>query len=140
MWASWLQSTRLVGQVAELWTLGIITRMDIPLQPLRIPSGWTVSFNNGLYEIDPDAKAIPTDKHLWFFKEDMLQLQHIHHNRVLDVGWYPPGDLERGEYGLHLHAGDWVTGRLLHEFRTRDRLALVAEIERLLLGEIEETV
>jgi len=38
--------------------------MDIPLQPLRIPNGWTVSFNDGLYEIDPVADAIPEDRHL----------------------------------------------------------------------------
>jgi hypothetical protein len=114
--------------------------MDIPLQPLRIPTGWAVSFNDGLYEIDPIAEAIPADKHLWFSKEDMLQLQHAHYNRLLDVGWYPSGNLDRGEYGLHLHEGDWETGRLLHEFRTRDRRALVAEIERLLLGVVEETI
>jgi hypothetical protein len=114
--------------------------MDIPLQPLRIPSGWMVIFNDGFYEIDPLAEAIPADKHIWFFKEDMLLLQNAHYNRLLDVGWYPSGNLERGEYALRLHEGEADTRRQLHEFRTRDRLTLVAEIERLLLGVIEETV
>ncbi len=63
--------------------------MDILLQPLRIPSGWNVSHNNCLYETDPVAKAIPDDKHLWCFKEDMLMLEHAHYNRLLHVGWYP---------------------------------------------------
>jgi hypothetical protein len=69
----------------------------------------------------------------------MLQLRHTHYNRLLDVGWYPEGNLERGQYGLVLHEGDF-TGRQIHEFRTRDRLALVAEIERLLLGVVEGNV
>jgi hypothetical protein len=111
--------------------------MDVPLQPLRIPTGWSVTFNDGLYEIDPSPDAVPADKHLWFFKEDMLQMQDPHHNRVLDVGWFPSGDLERGEYALHLHEGDWATGRLLHDFRTRDRRALVAEVERILFAVAE---
>lgn len=113
--------------------------MDIPLQPLRIPTGWTVSYN-GLCEIDPVAEAIPEGEHSWFFKENMLQIKHDHFNRLLDVGWYPDGDLEHGEYALTLHEGDFVTGRQIFEFRTRDRLALVAEINRLLLGVVEETI
>ena len=111
--------------------------MKIPLQPLRIPTGWMVSFNDGLYEIDPSAETIPADKHICFFKEDMLQLHHAHYNRLLDVGWYPEGNLQRGEYALYLHEGDWRTGRLVHEFRTRNRQTLVAEIERLLLAVVE---
>ena len=76
-----------------------------------------------LYEIDPSTEAIPADKQFWYFKEDMLQLKHTRFNRILDVGWYPEGNLQHGEYCLHLHEGDWTTGRLLHEFRTRDRRA-----------------
>lgn len=114
--------------------------MDIPLQPLRIPSGWTVVYNDGFFEIDPLAEAIPADKHVCYFKEDMLLLRHSHYNRLLDVGWYPSGDLEHGKYALHLHEGDMDTGRQLHEFRTRDRRALVAEVERLLLGVVEESI
>jgi hypothetical protein len=112
--------------------------MDIPLQPLRIPWGWTVAFNDGLYEIDPLTPTIPADRQECFFKEDMLQLKHAHFNRLLDVGWYPDGDLQHGEYGLVLYEGDF-RGRLLHEFRTRDRQALVAEIDRLLLAVVEGT-
>ena len=105
--------------------------MDVPLQPLRIPAGWAVAYNDGLYEIDPDAKLIPRDKHLWFFKEDMLQLKHSQSDRRIDVGWFPSGDLDKGEYALHVHKRDW-RGPLLHEFRTRNRRSLVAEIERIM--------
>jgi len=107
--------------------------MDAPLQPLRIPAGWKIAYN-ALFEIDPAPDQIPPDHHSWFFREDMLQAQHQDFDRLLDVGWYPDGDLEHGEYALHVHQGDWVTGRLLHEFRTRDRRLLVAELERIFIS------
>jgi hypothetical protein len=106
--------------------------MQPPLQPLHIPTGWLVQYNNGLYEIDPNPELIPELYRLWFFKEDMLTLWHKQRNRLLDVGWYPEGNLEEGHYGLVMYESDF-TGELLHEFNTRSRMALVAEIERLLL-------
>ncbi len=105
--------------------------MPVRLQPLRIPAGWRVEYNNGLWEIDPIPELIPPDDRWWIFKEDMLQMKHPHFDRLLDLGWYPEGDLAGGQYGLVVYEGDF-TGTLLHEFTTRDRLALVAEIERLL--------
>jgi len=105
--------------------------MDAPLQPLRVPSGWKIEFNS-LFEIDPVPDLIPPDHHSWFFKEDLLQMKNEDRNRLLDVGWFPDGNLERGEYAVHIHEGDWH-GCLLHEFRTQNRLSVVAEIERLLV-------
>jgi fibronectin type 3 domain-containing protein len=105
--------------------------VDVPLQPLRIPTGWLVTYNDGLYEIDPRPDAIPSEDRRLIFKEDMLQMKHIRTDRLLDLGWYPEGDLENGGYGLVIYQGDF-RGRLLHEFSTRDRATLVAEIERLL--------
>lgn len=104
--------------------------MDVHLQPLRIPTGWLVAFND-LREIDPVADSIPEEDHLWFFKEDMLQMKQPRFNRVLDVGWYPSFDLAEGRYRLVVYERDFH-GRLLHKFETRDRLVLVTEIERLL--------
>jgi hypothetical protein len=101
------------------------------LQPLRIPAGWLVSYNNGLYEIDPDPAVVPEPERWWVFKQDMLQMRHEATNRLLDIGWYPEGDLAGGRYGLVIHEGDF-RGPELHRFTTRDRLALVAEVERLL--------
>lgn len=103
------------------------------LQPLRIPAGWFVSYNNGLYEIDPDQAEVPELERWWVFKQDMLQMRHEATNRLLDVGWYPEGDLVNGGYGLVVHEGDFH-GPELHRFKTRDRLALVAEVERLLVA------
>lgn len=101
------------------------------LQPLRIPAGWAVEYNNGLYELDPCPEHVPEQDRWWLFKQDMLQLRHERRDRLLDLGWYPEGDLAQGHYGLVLHEGDF-RGRLLHQSATRDRTALVAEIERLL--------
>jgi hypothetical protein len=106
--------------------------MNLRLQPLRIPSGWHVEYNNGLWEIDPIADLIPPEERWQIFKQDMLQMIQPRFNRLLDVGWYPEGDLIEGHYGLVLYEGDF-RGRLLHEFETRDRPALIAEIERLLV-------
>jgi hypothetical protein len=106
---------------------------DLRLQPLRIPAGWLVSYNNGLYEIDPDPVLVPESDRWWVFKEDMLQMRHEATNRLLDLGWYPEGDLSGGAYGLVVHEGDF-RGPELHRFSTRDRSALVAEVERLLVA------
>jgi hypothetical protein len=103
-----------------------------PLQPLRIPAGWTVMFNNGFYEIDPHSESIPEHERLIVFKEDMFQMRHERANRLIDLGWYPEGDIDGGEYGLVVYEGDFH-GRLLHQFGGRDRAALVMEIEKLLL-------
>lgn len=105
--------------------------MNICLQPLRIPTGWHVDYNNGLWEIDPVAELIPIEDRWWLFKQDMLQMIQPRFNRMLDLGWYPEGDLFEGHYRLVLYEGDFK-GRLLHQFTTRDRQTLVVEIERLL--------
>lgn len=110
--------------------------MIVPLQPLRVPAGWLMSYNNALWEIDPDRALVPINKRWLYFKEDMLQMSHSRANRLLDVGFVPEGDVEDGQYKLVLYEGDFL-GRLIHQYKTRDRLALVAEIERLLLAVTE---
>ena len=92
-----------------------------------------MGYNNGFYQVDPIPGIVPEEEKWFLFKQDMLQLTHDHRNRLLDLGWYPEGDLVDGHYGLVIHEGDFQ-GRELHRFRTRDRLAVVAEIERLLLA------
>ena len=104
---------------------------QIPLQPLRIPAGWLVDYNNGLFEIDPLPELFTDEIPSNIFKEDMLQMTNDRANRLLDLGWYPEGDLVAGNYGLVVYEGDFG-GRLIYELRTRDRLELVATIERLL--------
>jgi hypothetical protein len=120
-----------IDRTSDLPQLAPQPSAQIPLQPLRIPAGWHVAYNNGLFEIDPLPELFPDEHPWWIFKEDMLQMYNERFNRMLDLGWYPEGNLVAGSYGLVVYEGDFG-GRLLSEFRTRDRLELVAEIERFL--------
>lgn len=95
-----------------------------PLQPLRIPDGWVVAYND-FREADPSAESFEE----FLLREDLLQLKHRTTDVLVDVGWY--GDLTSGEFAIYVQAGDFL-GDQLHEFRSRDRLAIVSEIERLL--------
>ncbi|MEZ5970674.1 MAG: hypothetical protein R3C31_02545 [Hyphomonadaceae bacterium] len=97
--------------------------MERRLQPLRIPIGWSVHYND-FHEIDQD------DPEAWHWrKENLLQLSHERRDRLLDLGWYPPDDAN-GRYVLVLHAHDF-TGPELERFESRDRAEIVAEVERL---------
>ena len=93
--------------------------MVVPLQPLRVSMGWVVEYNT-LHEIDPDSPSLPDKERRLFFSQDLLQFHHPRYNRLVDVGWYPHGDLEAGAYGLVVYEGDF-RGRLLHEYSSRPR-------------------
>jgi hypothetical protein len=109
---------------------------DAPLQPLRIPAGWTVEYNNGLFEVDPTERTV---QWWWLFKSDMLMLRHPERNRLLDLGWRPEGDFEDGAYRLRLYEGD-CAGAELHAWEGRDRVALVREIEHVLKGVVRRAL
>lgn len=98
--------------------------MEPPLQPIRIPAGWLVGHND-FREADPPPSPADAD----WLREDLLQLKHPKAGILVDVGWY--GDVESGEFAILVHEGDF-SGARLHEFRSRDRLEVVAELERLL--------
>jgi hypothetical protein len=98
--------------------------MSHKLQPLRIPIGWTVEYND-FHAIDRDD---PDAWHWW--KENLLQLKHARRDRLLDLGWYPP-DEANGAYRVVLYAGDFSSTEL-EAFESRDRLEVVGAIERLL--------
>jgi hypothetical protein len=108
--------------------------MDPRLQPLRIPAGWTVAYSK-LHEIDP--ADVPDDRVYWFLDEDLLQMRHERFNRLLDVGWYPSGNVAEGAYRLVVYEGDFH-GKLLFEHCTASRTQMVAEVERLLEEVSEE--
>jgi hypothetical protein len=94
------------------------------LQPLRVMEGWQVVYNRGFYEIDPTTETLEA---AWLFDDDMLTLRHEKYNCLLDLGW----NFSANEYLLQLYEGDF-RGQQLYEYRTKDRMALVDEIERLL--------
>ena len=62
---------------------------DILLQPLIIPKGWLVNWNQ-FYNIEPNCnlyiEGLP-DGDIWeLFLQDLLQLKHINKNLLLDLG------------------------------------------------------
>jgi hypothetical protein len=70
-------------------------------------------------------------------KEDLLQLEQLLFDRLLDVGWFPAGNVANGAYRLVVYEGDFH-GKLLFEYQTRDRLQLVSEIERCLQDVVDQ--
>ncbi|CAG0935870.1 hypothetical protein TFLX_04721 [Thermoflexales bacterium] len=73
---------------------------DPPLQPLRIPAGWHVAYNQ-FFDIEPDMTAEAYSGSWWYFSEDMLQLKHAEWKLLLDLGWYPESRPE-GNFKIYL--------------------------------------
>ena len=97
-----------------------------PLQPLRIPAGWMMLYND-FREADPSPQSIAGQ----VLRDDLLQIKHPRSDILIDVGWY--GDADSGRFSISVQEGDF-RGRCLHEFHSRDRPRVVAEVERLLLA------
>jgi hypothetical protein len=98
---------------------------DFPLRPLRIPEGWSVSYN--------DFCDVPLDHpQAWSFafKASLLMMRHARRGLMVDVGWYPDED-PAGGYRLVVLEGDHL-GVERHRFETRDPQALIVALERLL--------
>lgn len=95
------------------------------LQPLRIPAGWTVDYHD-FREVEPSPGQELE------LREDLLQLTHARSGHTLDLGWYPAGNVELGEFIVQVvrTGSDWQP---VHELRSRDRLSVVAAIEALLV-------
>lgn len=109
------------------------------LQPLKIPSGWTVEWNL-LTETDPTEDAIHQ-----FTGSSLLLISSHTRLKAIDVSWQPEGDIN-GEYQLQVicllpkfnsktntieYIGVWETPEL--KFSTKNRLELVDKLNHLLL-------
>jgi hypothetical protein len=106
---------------------------ELTLQPLRIPEGWTVSYNS-FFAIDPDGsiqlEGVPEASVWEVFLQDMLQLVHLKHQFLLDLGWVSEASPE-GEFLLTLvYQQNWREPT--YEFTTRSRTAIVAKLEELM--------
>lgn len=101
---------------------------NVPVQPLRITSGWKVDMRNHLFEIDPTPETV---KNFTLFNQTMLVMSHAEKNRLLDVGWTDEMNFEEGEYYLVLYEGGFH-GTELYSYRGKDRLELVKQIESIL--------
>jgi hypothetical protein len=107
---------------------------DIQLQPLRIPAGWSVTFNE-FRELDPEAILDP-DSTLWsYFREDMLQVEHAATSTMVDLGWYPECDATGTYRALVVQIHDvqeqtveaWQTPRAT--FTSRSLVQVIAQLE-----------
>jgi len=109
------------------------------LQPLKIPSGWTVEWNL-LTETDPTTETIHE-----FTGSSLLLINSSTRLKAIDVSWRPEANLN-GAYQLQVicmlpnfnektntmeYSGLWDTSEL--EFTTKNRLELVKKINQLLL-------
>lgn len=65
------------------------------LQPLRIPAGWTIKYNNfSEYDLQKDGV-----EYVYELTEDLLQMEHL--NLLIDLGWYPAMNID-GKYIMYL--------------------------------------
>ena len=114
--------------------------MSEPLQPLRVPSGWRVSWNT-LFEVDPSEDNV---RRGFFGGSSLFAAVNEGLRLTLDLMWRPEDDAA-GEYQLIVEYAPWprtdsgrrrkdlplsfADARLVYEFRTRDRLEVVRELE-----------
>ena len=119
-----------------------------PLQPLRISPGWRVVWNTW-FELEPTAENIRAG---YFGGSSLLMATHEDHRLYLGLEWRPEDD-PAGEFVLTVHYTPWLrtesgrrrkgvpldrsAARLVFEFRTRDRLAVLREVEAALIGRPE---
>lgn len=94
-----------------------------PLQPLRIPGNWLVSYNT-FHELDP------SDATKMYLCEDLFQATCARTNVLVDLGWYPDGE-PTGNYVVQAYLGDFH-GRQLHRVEAATRADAVRRLEELL--------
>jgi hypothetical protein len=90
------------------------------LQPLRIPGNWVVSYNS-FHEVD----ASPSVRQ--YLCEDLFQATCPRTNVLVDLGWYPDGDVA-GHFVLQVYLGDF-TGQLLSRAEAPTRAHAVDILE-----------
>lgn len=105
---------------------------DIPkLQPLKMAGGWTIQLNK-FTELEPkDMKDLDPISRTYFFSEHLLELKSNENlNVVLELGWFPEGELE-GAYKLEIiRVEDWF--HPIYSFQTSSKKEVIDELEYLL--------
>lgn len=105
------------------------------LQPLQIPGGWTVNFNDFM-DIDP-AEISDENDWLVYFSEDLLYIsteitrkrnkQMESQTLGIDLGWYPEGD-PNGSFKLQAILNDnWENPLLSFSSRSKDEITEMLE-------------
>lgn len=109
------------------------------LQPIRIPSGWEVTYNT-FPDLDPTEETINE-----FQGSSLLMLLHPSANRLVDVFWKPELDIN-GSFKMEVYNRlevfnpknnsfdsevDWENPYLV--FETKNRARLIQKLEKTLL-------
>lgn len=100
--------------------LTVLPMNQPPLQPLRIPRNWQVTYND-FRQVDfcEDTAA--------YFREDLLQARCAQTNVLIDLGWYPDGD-PGGRFVVYAFSGDFHGKQLLRaEAASRDEAVAILE-------------
>lgn len=127
------------ANIPDDWDKGIDIEIR-KLQPLRIPGGWTVNFNDFM-DIDPseisDKKVSNEKEWLLYFSEDLLYIsteitrkrnkQTETQSLGIDLGWYPEGD-PNGSFKLQAILNDnWENPLLSFSSRSKDEITEMLE-------------
>lgn len=119
--------------------------MNIPywknLQPLRIPSNWTV-LQHQLMNIEPQELNKNDDKWLTMFVEDILQIErHLKRKSnkkveqqklVIDLGWYPDSEPSGNFRLVAILNNNWEFPLL--QFTSRSKKEILETLEYWLFG------
>jgi hypothetical protein len=99
-----------------------VAKISMHLQPLRIPGGWEVIWNNFI-EIDP-LMINGKDDDLWLdFSEDILLIKNKFKNITLDLGWYPSIN-SSGTFRIYLISNeDFNNPMEIYDSRSKDEIA-----------------
>lgn len=99
------------------------------LQPLRIPSGWSVSWN-AFHEEDP------SESNIMAWSGTLFAAAHRGAKLAIDLEWSPK-NFEEGRFVVaYIKYASYEKEKgavLLGTFATRNRLEIVAELERFLV-------
>jgi hypothetical protein len=99
-----------------------IKLQDVPLQPLRISSGWNIVYNH-FCDIDPGESVyidgLPNGDVWELFLQDLLLIENNHLNFTLDLGWSPEAN-PSGKYALTLIKNtDWNNPIAFYESQSK---------------------
>lgn len=102
----------------------MISKKTFELQPLRIPAGWKITYNM-FSEYDPEKDS---SEYSYELCEDLLQLEN--QNLLIDLGWYPEGDIE-GSYKLYLvdTTKDYPFNSPLELFKSKSKQEIIDRLE-----------
>ncbi|MHA6534027.1 hypothetical protein [Paenibacillus sp. BAC0078] len=106
------------------------------LIPLKVPTGWTIHINELLEDLNNATSAVK------FLKENLLLLSNPYSKRIIDVGWYPEGEIN-GEFCLIVveMGADGINTILyssaedvIYAYRTKELFKLIDKINEILLN------